>query len=96
MQSFKNNSGRQRFPWESKNISALNASNNLNLKSDKVACLHLGILSATATRTYVRSSFEYGPRTHNKTSRLTLLRATSLKLAQTIFHLAFRRVTVAA
>lgn len=87
-------------PWESIGINALNASNNLvDLKSDKVACLHLGVLSASATQhTYVRSSFEYGPRTHNKTPRLTLLllRVTSLKLAQTIVRLAFRRVTVAA
>lgn len=60
-------------PWEPMGISILNASNNLvDLKSDKVVCSQAGILSATVTRhTYVRSSFAYGPRTHNKTPRLT-------------------------
>jgi len=82
-------------------FSALNASNNLvDLKSDKVAPVYTWEYCRRLLHdihTY-ESSFKYGVReTHNKTPRLTLLlRATSLKLVQTIVRLAFRRVTVAA
>lgn len=63
-------------------ISDLNASNNLvDVKSDKLACLHLGILPVncytTYTYIYTYASSFVRSETHNKTPRLTPISSSS-------------------